>query len=900
MEQRDECNLDRSVSLPGEVSDNQPTDGSENLGSKLSKATTSKTDSLMDNEIAAAEPQEPKEDMCHHSVAAILQKGPSSGTLTKSGSGSAAQQQWINGMWYASQEVERRREQQASFMFDENRRLDSLKDIVDAVQRNGLVETKSKSDFLIRMAALRTSSICQGIDIVCSLFLVYGMDIYLIATEKSVGDDVMQVLALVCLILVIVGFVMECCLNRSRSGTAYLILDFLSIMSFIPSFIWWGMGTKIKSRFDLWAVQVLIGCIRAGKIVRLSVVAPRMHLVALERAAKRSESSQFAARHCKSEYAAMRRSSSDHQRSGMQLKGTQQEDPTLGMANQPKSHIGLMMNRQMVHHAVALVFLLVVVLSGHDILNFSNDMKQLKNSVIILERVYVDASVNNLSLFEDVSTTVFQGLEEKGMTVIFLELNGVFVTGSSTLTDSLRSSPPSAVEYIVHEGAEVHLDLTEFSRKILGGSLYLCLMSNLVMFGTTWIMHRVLHRDVIRPFERMVAVIAQLAQEPLAPVKQTADVQKLTSTFETKMVESAIYKFASLLQLAFGEAGASIIRDNSSGGVLNQNMTGKVIQGIFGFCDVRNFTTLTEVLQGDVVKIVNGIASIVHAGVCENYGAPNKNIGDAFLLVWKPKGDEKVMRVAEAALRSYIRIILEMQHSDILEVFCRDPHVKVELQRRLGSNLRLKLGFGLHYGWAIECAIGSACKIDASYLSPHVNLASRLEAGTKQYGVDLLISSHVHQLFGPNVQALCRLVDRVTFKGSDQPTHIYTYDVPGIDASPFEIRNSPLARSTTMRRKNGKQVSREGDDDREFFSCFPPLISDAFRSLFADAIEHYLGGMSGLEADWHKARAGFEQCLVKKPGDGPSTTLLAFINANIDKEGSPGRGWPGYRHLEDK
>jgi len=41
------------------------------------------------------------------------------------------------------------------------------------------------------------------------------------------------------------------------------------------------------------------------------------------------------------------------------------------------------------------------------------------------------------------------------------------------------------------------------------------------------------------------------------------------------------------------------------------------------------------------------------------------------------------------------------------------------------------MGFGLHCGWGIEGAIGSDFKIDASYLSPNVNMASRLEAATK-------------------------------------------------------------------------------------------------------------------------------------------------------------------------
>ena len=55
-------------------------------------------------------------------------------------------------------------------------------------------------------------------------------------------------------------------------------------------------------------------------------------------------------------------------------------------------------------------------------------------------------------------------------------------------------------------------------------------------------------------------------------------------------------------------------------------------------------------------------------------------------------------------------------------------------------NYSVKMGFGLHCGWAIEGAIGSFYKIDASYLSPNVNMASRLEAATKQFGVPLLIS----------------------------------------------------------------------------------------------------------------------------------------------------------------
>ena len=51
---------------------------------------------------------------------------------------------------------------------------------------------------------------------------------------------------------------------------------------------------------------------------------------------------------------------------------------------------------------------------------------------------------------------------------------------------------------------------------------------------------------------------------------------------------------------------------------------------------------------------------------------------------------------------------------------------------------KVRMGFGLHAGWAIEGAVGSLQKVDATYLSPHVNMAARLETSSKQYGVPLL------------------------------------------------------------------------------------------------------------------------------------------------------------------
>ena len=59
------------------------------------------------------------------------------------------------------------------------------------------------------------------------------------------------------------------------------------------------------------------------------------------------------------------------------------------------------------------------------------------------------------------------------------------------------------------------------------------------------------------------------------------------------------------------------------------------MRGAFGFCDIRQFTDATECLQEKVMVFVNAIAAIVHYATNKYAGAANKNIGDAFLLVWR-------------------------------------------------------------------------------------------------------------------------------------------------------------------------------------------------------------------------------------------------------------------------
>jgi hypothetical protein len=112
--------------------------------------------------------------------------------------------------------------------------------------------------------------------------------------------------------------------------------------------------------------------------------------------------------------------------------------------------------------------------------------------------------------------------------------------------------------------------------------------------------------------------------------------KKKEAQLETVQLEQIIAKIGGLLAIGFGEAGSKIISQNmSNGGDVNPMVAGQKMIGIFGFCDIRNFTDATECLQEGVMLFVNEIGEIVHGIVDQYSGAANKNIGDAFLLAWK-------------------------------------------------------------------------------------------------------------------------------------------------------------------------------------------------------------------------------------------------------------------------
>lgn len=378
---------------------------------------------------------------------------------------------------------------------------------------------------------------------------------------------------------------------------------------------------------------------------------------------------------------------------------------------------------------------------------------------------------------------------------------------------------------------------------------------------------------------------------------------------ETVVLEKTIIKIGSLLALGFGEAGAGIIAQNMKGGessALNTMMAGRKVEAIFGLCNVRNFTEATEALQDQVMVFVNQIADLVHSCVNEFLGSPNHNIGDAFLLTWILSGhpDRKRAKLADMALISSAKLIGHVSKSATLQDLANHP----KLQRKV-PGYKPRLGFGLHSGWAIEGAIGSEFKIDASYLSNHIKMATCLEQATKHYKVLILLTDTVHTLLTEGVSCECRRIDVVEGKGCKGIFSLFTLDTNdgNIEVNPSatkalqEKRMQSKGEKFRQRMERRRKKAERWADDFTMADLFERDVdimklrsgySDEFFARFQMAFLNYEAG------EWDVAKTILQQVAELHEGeDGPSIAMGRFMDSH---GGEAPANWAGHRPLPDR
>jgi class 3 adenylate cyclase len=168
------------------------------------------------------------------------------------------------------------------------------------------------------------------------------------------------------------------------------------------------------------------------------------------------------------------------------------------------------------------------------------------------------------------------------------------------------------------------------------------------------------------------------------------------------------------------------------------------------FSDIRNFTTLSEAMTPDEnFAFINAYLERMGPVIRDHGGFIDKYIGDAIMALFESADD---------ALKAGLAML------ETLDAF--------NAERRAGGRPSIAIGIGINTGTLMMGTIGEKHRMDGTVISDAVNLASRVEALTKTYGVRLLVSQYtVESLVDPRAYDI-RPIDVVVVKGKTHPVTI--------------------------------------------------------------------------------------------------------------------------------
>ncbi|MEG4505539.1 AAA family ATPase [Microcoleus sp. F6_B4] len=220
------------------------------------------------------------------------------------------------------------------------------------------------------------------------------------------------------------------------------------------------------------------------------------------------------------------------------------------------------------------------------------------------------------------------------------------------------------------------------------------------------------------------------------------------------------------------------------------------------FSDIRDFTTLSESMTPeDNFRFINSYLSRMEPVINENNGFIDKYIGDAIMALFSGEVDNAV----KAGIAMLQGLVGYNQH------------------RANSGYSPIQIGIGINTGSLMLGTVGGQNRMEGTVISDAVNLASRVEGLTKNYGVSLLITQETYSRLENPSQYAIRTLDTVKVKGKSEAVTVY-----------------------------------------EVFDCDRPEIKAgklATLQLFAEALEIYSEGKLA------KAGRLFAECWRQNPGD---------------------------------
>jgi adenylate cyclase len=227
--------------------------------------------------------------------------------------------------------------------------------------------------------------------------------------------------------------------------------------------------------------------------------------------------------------------------------------------------------------------------------------------------------------------------------------------------------------------------------------------------------------------------------------------------------------FAALAEIQERRRMTSTLLDTYLGSDAGQRVLGGLIKRGDGvamaaalwFCDLRDFTRLSDELPGEaVIGLLNDYFGCMSEPVQARGGEVLKFIGDAMLAIFPIKDDLDRDRACNTALEAAI---------DALKGFDA-----LNRARQEAGDPPLGVGLALHTGSVMYGNIGAPNRLDFTVIGPAVNLVTRIESLCKPLGRRLLASARFASPCGSQLVS----IGRHALKGIAEPQEIFT--LPGI------------------------------------------------------------------------------------------------------------------------
>ena len=280
---------------------------------------------------------------------------------------------------------------------------------------------------------------------------------------------------------------------------------------------------------------------------------------------------------------------------------------------------------------------------------------------------------------------------------------------------------------------------TTLRRLIIGlsaGALLAALLS-------AWLVRSV----IAAPLARVVGEIRHVEDFELDRVRRHP-----SRLAEISSLSGAIAEMAAGLSAFRKFIPADLVRSLLSQGV-EAKPGGSIQQLTVMFIDVAGFTGLSERMGDRVVSLLSRYLDAVSEVIVANGGTIDKFIGDAVMAFWgaPTAQQDHALRCCRAALA------------------CRQAIEAADVCDDQGDPLQIRIG--VNSGRMLVGNIGSELRLNYTVIGDAVNVASRLEGASKQYGTQILIGAETRRLIGDAF--IVREIDSIVVYGRTEGLAVY-------------------------------------------------------------------------------------------------------------------------------